>query len=272
MENLLFGISGLPIGDGKTKFTYKTGISYLKSIGLDAMELPFVRSINITDKNKDGVLESKENNKLYLSAHGSYFINLNSDEEEKIDKSIERIINGAEALKKVKGRSLIFHPGYYLKDSAEETFNTIKDNLKRLPDLGVTYRLETTGKPTQFGSLEELVEICKEVKTCGLCIDFSHIHARYNGCLKTYDDFKNILQHIKDNLGSEALSDLHMHISGINYGEKGEKNHLPLLESDFKYMECMKALKDFNVKGCIICESPILEKDALLLKEYYMSL
>lgn len=272
MENLLFGISGLPIGPEKSKFTYKTGISYLKSTGLDAMELPFVRSTNITDKNKDEVLKSKEENDFYLSAHGSYFINLNADEDEKIDQSIERIIKGAEALKKVNGRSLIFHAGYYLKDSKEETFDTIKENLKRLPDLGVTYRLETTGKGTQFGSLEELVEICKEVKTCGLCIDFSHLHARYNGSLKTYEDFARILQYVGDNLGEEALSDIHMHASGINYGEKGEKNHLPFLESDFMYKEFIKALKNFNVKGCLICESPILENDALLLKEYYMSL
>ena len=53
---------------------------------------------------------------------------------------------------------------------------------------------------------------------------------------------------------------MHIHLSGINYGPKGEKNHLPFEESDFNYNACMKAFKDFNIKGCIICESPILEK------------
>ncbi len=272
MDKLLFGISGLPLGNDKTKFTYKTGIPYLKTLGLSAMELPFVRSVNITDKNKDEVLKAKIENNFYLSAHGSYYINLNADEEEKQQQSIERIIKGAEGLLKVGGRSLIFHPGFYLKDSKEETLETIEENLKKLPDLGVDYRLETTGKGTQFGSLEELVSLCSRVSTCNLCIDFSHIHARYNGALKEYDDFAKIFTYVGDNLGDHALSDLHVHMSGINYGEKGEKNHLPFEESDFNYKACMEAFKNFNVKGCIICESPILENDALLIQRYYESL
>jgi deoxyribonuclease IV len=272
MDALLFGISGLPNGDGTKKFTYKSGIEYLKELGLDAMELPFVRSVNITDKNKNQVLDAKVKNNFYLSAHGSYFINLNADEEEKIDKSIERIIKGAEGLKKVEGKSLIFHPGFYLKDSKEETLNTIKENLLRLPDLGVDYRLETTGKGTQFGSLEENVALCKSVPTCKLCIDFSHLHARYNGSLKSYDNFAKILYYVGNELGEKSLKDMHIHISGINYGAKGEKKHLPFEESDFNYKDCLKAFRKFDVKGCIICESPILEKDALLLKNYYESL
>ena len=97
-------------------------------------------------------------------------------------------------------------------------------------------------------------------------------YARENGILKTYDDFAKILTYVGDNLGKEALEDLHVHISGINYGLKGEKNHLPFLESDFNYKACMEAFKKFDVKGCIICESPILENDSLLIKKYYESL
>lgn len=272
MDRLLFGISGIPLGNNEKKFNYKSGINYLSSLNLDAMELPFVRSVNITDKNKDEVLSEKNSNNFYLSAHGSYYINLNADEKEKQEKSIERIINGANALKKVGGNRLIFHPGYYLKDTKIETFKTIIENLASLPDIGVEYRLETTGKPTQFGDLEELVSICKEVKTCKLCIDFSHLHARYNGSLKEYKDFYNVLSYIEKNLSYTAIEDIHIHMAGINYGLKGEKNHLPFLESDFNYKACLKALKDFNAKGVIICESPLLEHDALLLKETYMCL
>lgn len=272
MDQLLFGISGLPIGDGMQKFSYKSGITYLKSIGLDAMELPFVRSVNVTSKNKDEILSEKVKNNFYLSAHGSYFINLNADDELKQEQSLERIIKGANALKSVEGKSLVFHPGFYLDDDPTETYDTIKRNLLRLPDIGVDYRLETTGKPTQFGSIEELSRMCSEVKSCKLCIDFSHIHARGNGALRKYGDFEKQLKTVEEYLGHEAFNDLHIHMSGINYGPKGEKNHLPFEESDFDYKNCIKILKDYDVKGCIICESPILERDALLLKEYYYSL
>ncbi len=270
LNKLLFGISGIPMGDRKMK--YHEGLDYLAQIGLDAMELPFTRSVSVTDKNRNDIITEKEKNQLYLSAHGSYFINLNAEEEEKREASKDRILKGALALKSVGGRSLVFHAGYYLKNTREETLKTIITELHTLPDLGVTYRLETTGKETQFGNLDELITISKEVKTCGICVDFSHIHARYQGSLKHYDDFSAILEKIGNELGDDTLKDMHMHISGINYGLKGEKNHLPMLDSDFLYKECLKALKAFNVEGCLICESPILEQDGLLLKNYYNSL
>ena len=272
MDKLLFGISGLPIADGETKFDYAKGINHLKSIGLDAMELPFVRSVNITDKNYKKVLDAKISNDFYLSAHGSYFINLNAEEDEKQEKSIERILSGVEGLMKVGGRSLVFHPGFYLKSSKEDTYNKIKENLLKLPYTGIDYRLETTGKPTQFGSIEEIVALCKEVPSCKPCVDFAHIHARNNGCLNNFDDFMRVLDHIGNGLGDEAISDMHIHVAGINYGPKGEKNHLPFLESDFNYKDFLKALKAVDAKGCIVCESPLLDHDSLLLKNFYETL
>jgi deoxyribonuclease-4 len=269
MDKLLFGISGLPIGSGSKKFNYASGIEYTKSIGLDAMELLFVRGVNVTDNNRHIILQTKLDNDFYLSAHGSHYINLNADEYEKQEQSIERITSAMEGLAMVEGKSLVLHPGFYLKDSKEEAYNTIKENLLKLPYKGIDYRLETTGKGTQFGTLEELVSLCMEVASCKLCIDFSHIHARQNGGLKGYEDFAKILQYVLDKLGRGALDDLHIHIGGINYNEKGEKNHLPLSESDFNYTACLQAIKDFNVKGCIISEGPLVEKDALLLKKTY---
>jgi len=126
MNKLLFGISGLPIGNGLKKFNYASGIEYIKSIGLDVMELLFVRNVNVTEKNRHIILKTKLDNDIYLSAHGSHYINLNADESEKQEQSMQRIINAMEGLLKVEGRSLIFHPGFYLKDSKDETYNTIK--------------------------------------------------------------------------------------------------------------------------------------------------
>lgn len=269
MDKLLFGISGLPLYSGIKDINYASGIEYLKSIGLDAMELSFVQNVNVTDKNKGNILKAKLDNDFYLSAHGSYYVNLNADEIEKQEQSMSRVMKAVDGLQKVGGRSLVFHPGFYLSDSKEEAYNTIRENLSKLPYSGVDYRLETTGKGTQFGTFEELAALCSDVNSCKLCIDFSHIHARGNGCLKSYDDFVKILQYVLDKLGRPALDDMHIHLSGINYTSKGERNHLPLQESDFNYMECLKALKDYEVKGCIICESPILEQDGLLLKETY---
>jgi len=105
MDKLLFGISGLPISSGLKKINYASGIDYIKSIGLDAMELLFVRNVNVTDKNRHIILKTKLDNDFYLSAHGSHYINLNSDESEKQQQSIERIIKAMEGLSKVEGKS-----------------------------------------------------------------------------------------------------------------------------------------------------------------------
>jgi deoxyribonuclease-4 len=272
MNKLLFGISGLPIGSNIKKINYASGIEYVKSVGLDAMELLFVRNVNVTDKNKDEILKAKQNSNIYLSAHGSHYINLNADEYEKQEQSIQRLKAAILGLEKVRGRSLVFHPGFYLNKSKTESYNTIKQNLLKLPQGPIDLRLETTGKGTQFGTLEELVSICREVASCKLCIDFAHIHARSKGSLKNYKAFDNILKYISDNLGGSALKDMHIHMGGIKYGEKGEIRHLPLLESDFNYTACLKALKEYAVTGCVIAEGPLVEADALLLKKAYEKL
>lgn len=271
MKKLLFGVSGLPLG-GSKKYNYATGIAYLKRFGLDAMELPFVRSVNVTDNNRDAILQSKKEHDFYLSAHGSYYINLNAASPDKQRDSLARIVKGAQALAAVEGRSLVFHPGYYCGQSREETFRVIGDKLRELPGLGVDYRLETTGKGSQFGSLEEIVSLCREIATCKPCIDFSHIHARDNGALREYDDFVKILKHIEEQLGRTALADMHIHLSGIAYGAKGELRHLSFAESDFNYKACLAALHDHGVTGCIISEGPLVEQDALLLKNTYYKL
>lgn len=268
MTTLLFGVSGLPLGNGQ-KFHYASGISYLKQFGLDALELLFVRSVNVSDRNSGLIVQRKTEHDFHLSAHGSYYINLNADTPDKQRQSLRRITDGAAALRLVGGRSLVFHPGFYLGKSPAAACDTIRENLRKLPQQGMDYRLETTGKGTQCGTVAELVALCREVPSCKPCIDFAHIHARGNGALRTYADFANILDTLREGLGRGALDDMHIHMGGIAYGPKGEKHHLPLLESDFNYTACLQALHDYAVRGCVICEGPRLEYDAIILKNTY---
>ena len=76
-----------------------------------------------------------------------------------------------------------------------------------------------------------------------------------------------MLKLIKKRLGAGALKRLHIHLSGIEYGPKGEKNHLPLKESDLKYRELFKALREAGAAGRVLCESPKMEEDALVMKK-----
>jgi len=135
----------------------------------------------------------------------------------------------------------------------------------------VWVRLEVMGKPSEFGTIDEILSLCTELEGVGIGMDFAHWHARSGG-FNSYPEFTSILQRIKQRLGEEAMDNMHIHVSGIAYGKKGEIKHLNLPESDFQYVELLRALKDFNAKGLVICESPNLEVDALLLQETYHNL
>jgi deoxyribonuclease-4 len=135
-------------------------------------------------------------------------------------------------------------------------------------EISAVLRPETMGKRTQFGTLEEVLSLSSEIERVLPCLDFSHMHAR-DGKENSYSEFITILSKVEEILGKEGLLNMHMHISGIEYNSNGEKKHLTLKESDFNYSELLAALKEFKIKGMIICESPNLEEDGLLLKNIY---
>jgi len=150
----------------------------------------------------------------------------------------------------------------------------MKELIQKLDDEGIKIwvRPETTGKRTQFGTVEEIVRLSEELENVLPCIDFAHLHARSGGKYNTYEEFKEILGYVEKHLGREALDNMHIHVSGIEYGNKGEKRHLNLQESDMNYPDLLKVWKEFDIKGVVISESPNLEEDALLLKRKYEGL
>ncbi|AFV24201.1 Endonuclease IV [Methanolobus psychrophilus R15] len=272
-DRLLFGTAGTP--RGSLRGTSISGIERIRDVKLGCMELEFVRGVKMGEKSASNVLEKAEKLDVSLSVHAPYYINLNSAEPEKIDASIGRIYAAARTGSLCGARNIVFHPAYYHEDTTEKVHERVSTLLKtlaaRLEDdsIPVVLRPETTGKPSQFGSLDETLRLSSEIEGVLPCIDFAHLHARSNGAENSEEEFCRVLAKIEETLGKEALCDMHMHVSGIEYGEKGEKNHLDLEDSDLQYAELMKALKDFRVKGLLICESPDNEGDALLLKRTY---
>jgi len=271
--SLLFGTAGTP--RGSLKGTSVSGIERIREVGLGCMELEFVRGVKMGEKSARSVLEKADVLDVALSVHAPYYINLNSAEPEKIDASIGRIHAAARIGSMCGARNIVFHPAYYHDDEPEKVHQRVFSLLKKLTsqlqdeDIPVILRPETTGKPTQFGSLAETLRLSSEIEGVLPCIDFAHLHARSNGAENSYEEFSRTLAKVEETLGKGALYDMHMHVSGIEYGEKGERNHLNLDVSDLDYQALLQALKDFGVKGLLICESPDNEGDALLLKRTY---
>jgi deoxyribonuclease-4 len=63
---------------------------------------------------------------------------------------------------------------------------------------------------------------------------------------------------------------MHIHLSGIEYGPKGEKNHLVMEEADLDFDALFRALRDAGAGGRLMCESPAMEVDALKFRELWM--
>jgi deoxyribonuclease-4 len=213
-----------------------------------------------------------------LSVHAPYYINLNSAEADKVAASRGRILKAARAGWLCGARNIVFHAAFYHDDRPEVVYERVKGHLVELTQElraegnDTVLRPETTGKQSQFGTLEELLALSREVvEGVAPCVDLAHLHAR-TGANNSYEEFVAILGDIEEELGRAGLEDMHIHLSGIEYGPKGEGKHIMLDEADMRYTEVLQALRDLNVKGLLICESPFQEIDALILQEAYRQL
>ena len=271
MDKIHFGTAGRPMC---TKGDTIQGIKDVRKLNLDALELEFVHSINIKPEKTGEVKKTARDNNIVLTCHSPYFINLNSDDKKKFHASIGYIVNSAKITSLCGGWSVCFHAGFYQKQNPEKVYENIKLGFKKILnevkefDKNIWIRPEISGKIAQFGDLNELIKLSNDFDQVLPCIDFSHLFARTIGKNNTLQEFNSILEQV-EKIKKDAIKNMHIHVSGIEFGDKGEKHHLILEESKFNYKDLMKSLKEFKVKGVLISESPNIEQDALLMKNYY---
>lgn len=274
MEKLLIGPAGV-LPSARTKST-SAGVERVAELHLGCMELEFVHGVKMGRETALTVAEVANRRKIALTAHGPYYINLNAREPDKIKASRERLLQTARVASLCGATSIVFHAAFYLGDPPTQVYDQVKEQLQQITSQlrtegnRVWIRPEVTGKATQFGTLEEVVELSAEVEGVAPCIDFAHWHAR-TGKFNSYGEFIFTLKQVEAKLGRRALDNMHIHVSGIDYGKHGETKHLSLAQSDFNYVDFIKALVDYKVKGLVICESPdtYREEDTLLLQQTY---
>lgn len=277
---LRFGSAGvLP---GAPQQGSASGVSYVGKLGLRAMEIEWVRARMqiISDRTAKTIRQAAEKHSISLSVHGVYYINFNSPRAEVIEQSRKWVRIQAHSAWAAGATDLIFHAAFMHDDSEETVYDRVSRHLTELAeelrtdDVNVTLRPETTGKPTAFGSLEQILALASEVDGVEPCIDFAHIHARNNGGGNTYDAFRGILDRTREVLGEAALHNLHLHFSGIEYNEAGEQNHLLLDDSDMHWQELLQALVDVDAAGTLICECPMhgQEEELMRLQSTYWTL
>jgi len=268
-----FGTVGSPTQTPKKPGGSVGAIRFSRSLGLDALELGWVQSVRVTPVTCTLIQEEARAQDVAVSVHAPYFINLNADDDE-WPKSRKRLMDAAHFGNLAAATDIVFHPGSYF---AREPTQVLKVALPRLGACvaelraagnPVTLRPETMGKSAMLGSFDDTLAMSREIPGVLPCLDFAHLHARPgDGSVNTYEEWSVLLQRYGDALGEAAFRGLHIHLSGIEYGPKGEKNHLPILESDLDLRALFRALHQFGCGGRILCESPAMEEDALVMKE-----
>jgi deoxyribonuclease-4 len=272
-----FGTVGAPISTPKKPGGSVGAIQQLSALQLTAIELGWVQSVRVTEATCQAIRMAGDEYHVMVSVHAPYYINLNASEEEWVN-SRKRLMDAAHYGNLAGATDIIFHPGSYFNQPVDEVLaraiERLQNCLEELRASGnpVILRPETMGKSAMLGSLEDTLAMSSAIPGVKPCLDFAHLHARAgNGSMNTTAEWLQVLDSYASALGPQALKELHIHMSGIEYSEKGERNHLPIEESDFELVALFKALHLRGCAGRILCESPKMEEDALFMKNTWIA-
>ena len=273
---LRFAVAGCPHSTPGSGGTI-AGLKQAAQLGIKAMEMEWVQRVPTNPEHMEEIRSVALEHDIALTVHAPYFVNLNAKEPEKLAASKKRVLDALSMSQLAGARSVCVHPAFYLGMDPDEVYGNVEsavaDIMSYKSDLfpDVNLALETMGKPTQFGTLEEVLKISKKFDLYPT-VDPAHMHARTNGEWNTYAEWNKMFDLHAEYLGDDSLKHVHMHYSGIEYTEKGERKHLPLKESDALWEDFLRVLKDRKIEGTVVCESPLLEEDTLLLQETYNAL
>ena len=270
---LHFAVAGSPLSTPSPGGSVE-GLKRAHKLGITAMELEWVQRVPMNKGRMDEIRSVAEDLDMYLTVHAPYFVNLNAKEKAKLEASKKRIIHALEMAQLAGAKSVCVHPAFYLGMDPKVAYKNVDKAISEIMKIkkkvapNVNLALETMGKGTQFGSLEELLKLGKKYKIYP-AVDVAHMHARSNGKWNTKKEFNQVFDMYEKYLGKKSLKEMHIHYSGIMYTEKGERKHLPFKKSDAAWKEFVEVLKKRKIGGVVVCESPIMEKDTLLLKKTY---
>jgi deoxyribonuclease-4 len=276
--SFIFGTVGTPLSTPKNPGGTVGGIQRIAELGMGALELAWVQSVRVSEGKCAEIKATGQDRGIALSVHAPYFINLNATADE-WTKSCKRLMDAAHYGNLAGATDIIFHPGSYFGRDPKEVLQVaiprLRECVRQLRDAGnpAILRPETMGKSAMLGSLEDTLIMSAEIDGVRPCIDFAHLHARPgNGSANSYDEWIAMLKLMKKYLGAGALKQLHIHLSGIEYGPKGEKNHVTLADGDLRYKDLFRALHDMKCAGRVLSESPIMEDDAMVMQKTWNKL
>jgi deoxyribonuclease-4 len=281
-DRVRFGPAGTPWAFKELRQPIFELPRFVREEGLDALEYQAVRwgqEPQIKRENAEKLGANAKAHDVWLSMHGSYFISLQS-KKDVAEASKRRLLACATAAQWMDAHLVVFHPGFYMGHGAREVLHMsikiVRNIVEDFQSIGIRVKLglETMGKRSQFGSLDEVLTVCEQVEQTTPVIDWSHIHARTQGGLVTQPDFIRVIDQIEKRLGREVAKNLHCHFSRIEFSARGEVRHHTLAETrygpDFRVMA--QVVEELGLKPVFICESPLIDVDAQKMRDIFKTM
>ncbi|TRM88363.1 endonuclease IV, partial [Sulfolobus sp. E3] len=228
----------------------------------------FVQGVRMSKETAQEAGEIAKELGVRLSVHAPYFINLCSEEEEKVKASKQRLLETADRAELLGADAIAIHIAFYGKMGPEECYQRVKaelgevvDNARSTGIKNVKFGVETMAKETAFGTLDEVISISKEIKGVIPYIDWAHTFARQGGKI----NYGEIIDKLVKELG---LTHINSHFESLEI-RKGKyiDEHRSIDYNTPPFEPLAKELIKRDVSITLICESPELERDALKMKE-----
>jgi deoxyribonuclease-4 len=262
------GPGGAPISS-KDRSTI-AGIEECAKLGLNAMEVEFVRGVKMSPALAEETGKLAAEKGVRLSVHAPYYINLLSVKAQIVKASIQRIVDSLDRGERMGADAVAVHAAYLGELSSEQATEAMKEKtsqiLSVLEKKGISkikLGYETMAKKGQWGSLEEIVEIHKQHKKRVVpYLDWGHLYCRGGGSV----DYEGILKTMK----SLKLDHINSHFNCVKFSDASKAYvdvHAPVATKHPDFAPLAKLLARSRADITLICETPLLEEDALRLKE-----
>ncbi len=197
-------------------------------------------------------------------AHSSYLINLASDNDTTIKRSISMLSEELSICQRLGIDVYVMHPGSHKGLGVKKGIDKIIEGLRpvrdKVGDIAVRIAFETTaGSGNQIGSnLSEISEIFERARGIihpALCIDTAHLFAAgYN--IMIDEEYERLISEIQNRIGLKNLLVCHMNDSKVGVGSKKDRHeHIGKGRIDISLFK--KILNDKRITNAVaILETP----------------
>lgn len=204
---------------------------------------------------------------ILMSVHTPYYMDLAADGDI-AQRSMDGIRWGGLIGHAIGATIVVTHLGLYSGLAKKEATRRISASLEALTvwfeenELSPALGLETSGRQEVFGSLEEVMQLCKTIDGLQPVVNFAHLHSRGGGNLRTMEDFIGLIDKV-EKYGDEPL---HTQFSGVEHEAGNELRYTPIKRGDLRFEPLAEAILEEDYQVTLISSSPLLEHDAMYMK------